>query len=538
MSYTKHSFTTGDVIQAAPFNAMEDQIAANEQAIAGKAAAADMTALAGRVATLENTAAVQQYIVNSGETVTLPNTVHQQNAAAAWESGDSSGNSFVNLARNAANMPLTLASGYNQIAQKCLSDAVATAYNAGDTYLLIGWHVTITGEVTANCFKGETYDSSGQSVSNVTASGWYYTVSGVLTGADATTNKFTLNVSGNGTAVIDSIYCQSLTWLNTNYSSVSWSTVSPSDRLACINSFRQLFPALELVPGEDYTAVSANAGAAVAYNGSTVSYDGEDETMLVGPGAVITCTSGKLYLNVTVNSGAAYPGWAAVKWACIGDSLTDSTINATKKYHAIITEKTGIHVQMLGVGSTGYTAGAAASRAFIARCAQVDLDTDIVTLFGSVNDWKNYANNTLCPTIGTASDAYDDTKTWQENTFCANVNHTFDTLFARVPTAKVIVFGAMPYYGVDQSHFEDAREAVEAVCKARHIPYIDMYDATGFYRILTSVDYAKAYTCEGATASWTDVSDYSTSFGHPNNKAHAEIIAPIFFETLKKYLAI
>ena len=54
MSYTKHNFATGDVIRAAPFNAMEDQIAANEQAIAGKAAASALTSLEGRVGTLES----------------------------------------------------------------------------------------------------------------------------------------------------------------------------------------------------------------------------------------------------------------------------------------------------------------------------------------------------------------------------------------------------------------------------------------------------------------------------------------------------
>ena len=36
MSYTKHNFQAGGTILAAPFNAMEDQIAANETAIAGK----------------------------------------------------------------------------------------------------------------------------------------------------------------------------------------------------------------------------------------------------------------------------------------------------------------------------------------------------------------------------------------------------------------------------------------------------------------------------------------------------------------------
>ena len=38
MSYTKHNFVTGGTIQAAPFNEMDDQILANETAIAGKVA--------------------------------------------------------------------------------------------------------------------------------------------------------------------------------------------------------------------------------------------------------------------------------------------------------------------------------------------------------------------------------------------------------------------------------------------------------------------------------------------------------------------
>ncbi|MBR0408302.1 MAG: hypothetical protein IJI53_09730 [Clostridia bacterium] len=42
MSYTKHNFVTGGAILAAPFNEMEDQIAANEAAIAEKASSADL----------------------------------------------------------------------------------------------------------------------------------------------------------------------------------------------------------------------------------------------------------------------------------------------------------------------------------------------------------------------------------------------------------------------------------------------------------------------------------------------------------------
>lgn len=53
MSYSKQNFASGDILYASSLNAMDNQIAANETAIAGKAAASDMTALASRVTALE-----------------------------------------------------------------------------------------------------------------------------------------------------------------------------------------------------------------------------------------------------------------------------------------------------------------------------------------------------------------------------------------------------------------------------------------------------------------------------------------------------
>lgn len=224
--------------------------------------------------------------------------------------------------------------------------------------------------------------------------------------------------------------------------------------------------------------------------------------------------------------------FVGIKWACIGDSLTDSSINANTKYHKLIANKTGITVQELAKGGTGYTAGYANNDTFYDRIANIDADTDIVTLFGSVNDWKNNQHNSLCKQIGTASDTYDDSKTVIENTFCANLNKTFDALFTKVPTAQVIVFGAMPYYGVNQTYFGNARQALIDVCANRHITYVDMFDATGFYRIMNNADYAAAYTTDFKGTNY----DSQTSFGHPNNAAHEKIIAPLFLAELRKHL--
>ena len=226
--------------------------------------------------------------------------------------------------------------------------------------------------------------------------------------------------------------------------------------------------------------------------------------------------------------------WSNYKWACIGDSLTDSTINANTKYHQIIANETGIIVQELAKGGTGYTAGYDSSSTFYDRIANIAEDTDIVTLFGSVNDWKNNEHNTLCHEIGTVNDVYDDSQTVIQNTFCANLNKTFDALYAKVPTAQVIVFGAMPYYGVNDTYFDNVRKALIDVCAKRHIPYVDMFDATGFYRIMDNATYAAAYTTDFTGTNY----DAGKSFGHPNNEAHRKIIAPKFYAKLKEYLPI
>lgn len=239
------------------------------------------------------------------------------------------------------------------------------------------------------------------------------------------------------------------------------------------------------------------------------------------------------------NIGTATPSsptkeFEGLKWGVVGDSLSDSSINADTKYHKIIKEKTGITIQELAKGGTGYTAGYSTNDTYYDRILTLDTDCDIVTIFGSVNDWKNNQYNSLCKEIGTISDTYDDSKSVIENTFYANLNRTFDALVDRVPKAQIIVFGAMPYYGVNQTYFKNVRDALIAVCNDRHIPYNDMFDSTGFYRIMNNGIYAQAYTTDYSGTNY----DTQTSFGHPNNLAHKKIIAPMFLTELRKHLLL
>lgn len=236
----------------------------------------------------------------------------------------------------------------------------------------------------------------------------------------------------------------------------------------------------------------------------------------------------------TTTPSSSTKEFEGLKWGVIGDSLSDSSINADTKYHKVIAEKTGITVQELAKGGTGYTAGYATNDTYYDRILKLDTDCDIVTLFGSVNDWKNNQYNTLCKDIGTISDTYDTSKSVIENTFYANLNRTFDALINRVPKAQIIVFGAMPYYGVHQTYFKNVRDALIAVCNDRHIPYNDMFDSTGFYRIMNNGIYAQAYTTDYSGTNY----DTQTSFGHPNNLAHKKIIAPMFLTELRKHLLL
>lgn len=236
----------------------------------------------------------------------------------------------------------------------------------------------------------------------------------------------------------------------------------------------------------------------------------------------------------TTTPSSSTKEFEGLKWGVVGDSLSDSSINADTKYHKVIAEKTGITVQELAKGGTGYTAGYATNDTYYDRILKLDTDCDIVTLFGSVNDWKNNQYNTLCKDIGTISDTYDNSKSVIENTFYANLNRTFDALVNRVPKAQIIVFGAMPYYGVHQTYFKNVRDALIAVCNDRHIPYNDMFDSTGFYRIMNNGIYAQAYTTDYSGTNYNT----QTPFGHPNNLAHKKIIAPMFLTELRKHLLL
>lgn len=465
--------------------------------------------------------------LSKNSSIVLPSDIDSQTVDLTWDGGVAEGDSlyFLNGAnlKDGVTLPYTLSTGYNQIADNFAKNVVAYAFNNkgsenygtvyGCLYINVGSGDTITPQ------SGYYYDINGSEVSTITDSGIYYIRLRNITAENGTTNKGFIQ-SANGTSTIEKISLQSLPWLCEQHTSIS---------IKDINDFKRYFPADKIVNlgfGESYNPVKQ---ASILIN-NTTTVASDTPSLQISSNMSIMCTLGSVSFSYKIKKGSSSSAsevivrpWADYKWACIGDSYTDTSINADYKYENIIHDLTGIQIQMLGVGGTGWWKGYDTNTSYRFRAVQVEPDTDIVTIFGSINDWKySYADTPL--TIGTKDDSLSNS----DNTLCAYINDVFDALEATVPTAQIIVFSPMYYHGLS-SRVQELFDAVKMCTENRGYEYVDMLH-TGWLRIENNVEYAQKYC--------TDYSDSRDSFGHPNNEAHKQFIAPKFFNKLKEYLPI
>ena len=243
----------------------------------------------------------------------------------------------------------------------------------------------------------------------------------------------------------------------------------------------------------------------------------------------------KLYLNVenNNNSNVVPPilkvvgytpyeyDWRRYKWDAIGDSLTDKTINALYKYHYYTKIGTGIDVNVLGKGGAGYwrTNG---DITFRTLAESVREDSDIVTIFGSINDWIATSSSNAIPN-GEPSDTID------ANTLSGYINATIDKVMEKAPNAMVVLVSAMFYNGITKTRQEELVDTLRKVAEYRLLPFVDMYHTTMFSRI-TEATFGAAYT--------TDYSETSETYGHPSDLAHYKFIFPRFVSVLAEHLPI
>lgn len=241
--------------------------------------------------------------------------------------------------------------------------------------------------------------------------------------------------------------------------------------------------------------ISAESGyelssVSVIHNGMVVAPTGNTHTYNV------SSVSGDIV--VTATATAIVPqgfSWSNVKWVPIGDSLSDLTLTGKTlnpsdyKYQPYIqdlipqmTVENYYSGGRFANGGCGYWCGS--SHNFYTLSSLVPTDATIITLFGSVNDWKyrtisgsSYPNRLSKVNNRTTAESYPNNGrvTWIQNphldtvddkTLAGYVASTLRRLHQRCPNAKIVVIPGLDYYGAGAEYKLNAYFCYCAVAQA------------------------------------------------------------------------
>lgn len=249
---------------------------------------------------------------------------------------------------------------------------------------------------------------------------------------------------------------------------------------------------------------------------------------------------------------SAATDWSSIKWVVVGDSLTDPSINATHKYHAVLSDLLPFaRVTVLGKGSTGYWRGSDSNTCFYQRMTgHIPADTNLITIYGSVNDWRWQTEGL---TLGTIND------TLADGTYAGYVNEALNVAQSQAPNATIIMVGT-PYF-TKSINYQRGRQATainRQIAEARNIPFYDQFASTCAghptpeHAALSIV--SSPFLCDFAfnlrskaiglnyfktnNADFAAIYDMSNAKGHPSNAYHAEYIAPLFANYICEVLNI
>lgn len=252
--------------------------------------------------------------------------------------------------------------------------------------------------------------------------------------------------------------------------------------------------------------------------------------------------------NKIYEKGGGSVSWKDVKWVAVGDSLTDPSINATHKYHAVISEAVGLgSLKVLGVGGTGYWRGNENNKCFYQRMAgNIPYDTNIITIFGSVNDWRWESDGIQ---IGSVDDELD------SGTYAGYVDKAIKVAKEQAPNAKILICGT-PYFTntVNSRHWRQATDMNKQKAEKYGLPFFDMFASNangkpideryGQYEYMFNYDFKTRAKVNGLNfaktneANFKGIYDMSDATGHPSNRYHAEYIAPLMANYIATVIGI
>ena len=159
--------------------------------------------------------------------------------------------------------------------------------------------------------------------------------------------------------------------------------------------------------------------------------------------------------------------WNDKIWTAVGDSLTEVNDKTSKNYCDYISEDTGIIVNNMGVSGSGYMRKHNTSQSFYNRITKVPINSDVVTIFGSLNDLGDGQQ------LGTIDDTVSD------GTVFGYVNGTLDALYTAFPSVNIGIISPTPWKSSEpwnaDNNFTKYCEGLKQICYNRGIPFLDLY---------------------------------------------------------------
>lgn len=184
--------------------------------------------------------------------------------------------------------------------------------------------------------------------------------------------------------------------------------------------------------------------------------------------------------------------YSALKWDCLGDSFTDGS----PRYHTYISARTGIKIKNDGLAGSAvakYTAGQS-TLTFLERLESLDLTSDIISVFGGINDARAILSNEL--RLGTIDDKPNSIE--EANTFYGAYRYLIEYLKNNAP--KAIIFAIVPpklhaatggdYENADR-YIPQVRKAILDLCEEYAVPVVDLYSESGISKM--SIDVSTWY---------------------------------------------
>jgi len=247
-----------------------------------------------------------------------------------------------------------------------------------------------------------------------------------------------------------------------------------------------------------------------------------DDVVVAPTGAVlITVCASTINPHILTSNG--YYGvtnlfkWNDKIWTAVGDSLTEVNDKTSKNYCDYISEDTGIIVNNMGVSGSGYMRKHNTGQSFYNRITKVPINSDVVTIFGSLNDLGDGQQ------LGTIDDTVSD------GTVFGYVNGTLDALYTAFPSVNIGIISPTPWKSSEPWNADNNStkycEGLKQICYNRSIPFLDLYHCSNL----------RPWNATARDLFYShDVVDGVNAGCHPDEAGH-KIIAPrfkAFLETL------